>query len=1512
MAPATSGQLEGALQSASEDPKVIGNSAALAAGRPVVDGVLPIAPARRSRFARWLALPRLATGTFPGKVRVRYDRRRSMADLTLFRSTQRIKKWLASRMAGWQWNRGYGLQPRYQLIWAPRHRHPDLEPQPMEIPEPFADGLAPGAMARRANSPLRHRGRRRTKGYSTAAGLRNLSRLVMRRPATASPADSRREGHQSGGPKESWQDTEALGLDLPFGGEQEPESNWQSRPIDRSLRIIGENLSRGLLSPSTAENIAVGRFMGRPATIETHLYNSVSNRTFLSPTDADEQQEADENALPSSPGPPNPGNRTVRFHLGKSSTEGELHKRRHPGALPSSNRGLASQVSLKAISGARKLLTSKWESPSGSLQMNSPRGVNGAGIAGTFSSLPLIGPSETRHNGGAPQTEATLSSPPRKSPGTTTPGVSQQARSRELSSGAPRPAQANPRSTPVASKQRREFPSIAPTQPVGRVEGAESSAKAAGSRASVPVERHPAPQERHPATQAASGPGERTASPSPEKDPIAGRSSPAGPASILEAKTSSVSNPPGNLDPRMLRRLSQLEERRRNSNEVRTGSRARQPLKAETSLPAIGSEARMGDSGSTASATKYSVREAGTGPRAAADAATAPAMRDLPAASKSGNRASSPLDTPDAKRPAEQRPMAIRNPQTMSRGIGSRLGDMLRWKGPDLGEKASNITVLQSGISQTVSSIHQPEKWSAKDLDPSATGRESTPPLPQVASGRGFHFQLKSVPASDVEVPSDNSTDHPVLGDPGSQFGGQSGLNEYRTPDIQAIPQEPMAKSGGEGRQGSTPIRSAISMLAAKAGTLKKSDRTHKGSQTAPPARGTSGSFDHGRGSEALNDEHSPGKPGIVGAASRKPFVSFKRLDPLARRNSAGPVTAVSAADRGEKQGSFSGEVNNPLAEDNGPRHLGTSGEHNSVRPLVRGTRKIASVSAGMVLLSRHFLHRRGSHSPHETAPESPVEAFPEANFHPSIAKPPRHLAAGNGKVVASEIRKASKEAAPRVAAPEVRTAPEEGTPGVEPRQSFRPEILRGQSLARSRPGRIIKPSLNLHFTNAEETEKGSAPGAKSFVSSPALSGRMVISRSFLIISRIRGGLASSLTFRKNTPKPGESGTSAPQIAAAPLDSPGTPKGNSPSSLEPPVWSSPLSKGSAPANSPMPTPEQRKWVAQETAAISTPTRERERGREQAGSGLIRSDRAFIIRRAVSLASVARTLVLRKSTPDFEPAVKPPEEELLPRPRERVVTATAKAPFNSPVWEVPTWLQRQVSAARPGIQIKGRNSQGPSLFTLPKRKTRFQELFMVPRRSALIPRNTRTIRRLPIEPPAKGNFTMAGLPDSAKDAPAGEDLTMAGLLDSANQAPAREGLTMAGLLESVNQAPGREDLVLPASQTVRDASHRRGIVEGTGRISAASGLTLRRQAVAPEGRSERPPTVPEPATTVRSRPHTRTERGSTDPATDRPTGDVTDFKGWEIEFLASRVFTYLQRKLDIERERHGRAGFNPWL
>lgn len=57
--------------------------------------------------------------------------------------------------------------------------------------------------------------------------------------------------------------------------------------------------------------------------------------------------------------------------------------------------------------------------------------------------------------------------------------------------------------------------------------------------------------------------------------------------------------------------------------------------------------------------------------------------------------------------------------------------------------------------------------------------------------------------------------------------------------------------------------------------------------------------------------------------------------------------------------------------------------------------------------------------------------------------------------------------------------------------------------------------------------------------------------------------------------------------------------------------------------------------------------------------------------------------------------------------------------------------------------------------------------------------------------------------------------------------------------------------------------------------------------------------------------TSSAAGSAAPASEAETQVERQFEAWEIEFLASKVYSYLRDKLAVEKERHGRPGFPLW-
>ena len=898
--------------------------------------------------------------------------------------------------------------------------------------------------------------------------------------------------------------------------------------------------------------------------------------------------------------------------------------------------------------------------------------------------------------------------------------------------------------------------------------------------------------------------------------------------------------------------------------------------------------------GSTTGGAEAATGVTGRSPRAAA---TPSNKRDTPAAAKAGKGTNAPLDTPAAEPPAEQRPVTIRDPQTMSPGIGSRLGDMLRWTDARSGDQADSISVLQAGIGQGADSMHRPKRWAARELVPSATGQEGTSPLPQVTSEGGSPLRLKLAPVSNAEPFPENPIGYPVAADSGARMARQTGLNQYSAPNAQAFQREKEAKPSEDRQSRPAPIRRAINTLVAKAGAIGNSVGTGAGLPAGPADRGTTESIVGDRVPEASNDQYHAEGPGIVDSSPTKAFAFMKFRQTRTGRDSTGQAAFAPVIENPERERGSGVEKDDLITEERGPRFNSLPGEPNRVRLLVRGTRAMESAGAGLLLLSRHFLLRRGGPSRQATGPDRPVEASPEANFQPSIAKRARPVAASEGDMAATKIR----------------TTSEREAPGGEQRQSPSPGSPLRRFLTHSKLARLVRHSPSVNRLSGEARYAGVPTSSRPSTSPPAPGGKRLISRAFLAMSRIRLGLSSTLTLRESTPNSAQRNFPAAELPAGAVGKSGTLSGNDPRLGESPGLPSALSKGLPPTHTTRPSAEPRYRLANEVTANMIPAGEG----EQPGPALTGRHRASIVRRAAILFSGARALVFRKSAPDVATVVNAPQEEILPQSREGAAGAAARATkrtataMPSPAREVSTRIRRQFSVAGPGMLSHGKNYRGPSLLVLLQRKTTFQELMSVPRSSTLTPRTNGVIRRLPMEEPARESPTMSQLLDSAPDIQAREGLTMAGPPESAKTGPAKNGLTMAGLLESVNQPPEKGELILRASQPASRAGRRSGI-GGTGHAGPDSSLTLRRQAVAPEARPEMPSTVPEPATSVRSRPHRRAERESSEPASDRSARDVTDFKGWEIEFLASRVFLYLQRKLDIERERHGQAGFNRWL
>ena len=370
--------------------------------------------------------------------------------------------------------------------------------------------------------------------------------------------------------------------------------------------------------------------------------------------------------------------------------------------------------------------------------------------------------------------------------------------------------------------------------------------------------------------------------------------------------------------------------------------------------------------------------------------------------------------------------------------------------------------------------------------------RKAHPPLPQVTSGGGSPLRLKLAPVSRAEVRPENPNEYPAAAGPEVKTAEQSGLNQSRTPNVPAIRRERGAKSSAAGQSRSAPIQRIISTVVARAGAIRKSVRTGAGLPAAPPDKEKFESLGRDRGLESSDHENFAEGPGIGGAVPDKPFAFLQLRKPHAGRNSTAPAAAAPGIEDPDRRRAAGVEEGNPLAEDRGPRHRSPSGEPNRVRLLVRGTRAIESAGAGLLLLSRHFVQRRGGHRPQATGPEWPVEASPEANFQPSMPRAPRPVAAGEGDVPTAKVRAIS----------------EQDAPSGEPPQSFRLGTRLGSFLTHSKIARMVRPSPSLNRLSAEKGGRVGSPSGRPFGGPPVPggsvpsgsipSGRRLISRPFL------------------------------------------------------------------------------------------------------------------------------------------------------------------------------------------------------------------------------------------------------------------------------------------------------------------------------------------------------------------------------------------------------------------------------
>ena len=271
-----------------------------------------------------------------------------------------------------------------------------------------------------------------------------------------------------------------------------------------------------------------------------------------------------------------------------------------------------------------------------------------------------------------------------------------------------------------------------------------------------------------------------------------------------------------------------------------------------------------------------------------------------------------------------------------------------------------------------------------------------------------------------------------------------------------------------------------------------------------------------------------------------------------------------------------------------------------------------------------------------------------------------------------------------------------------------------------------------------------------------------------------------------------------------------------------------------------------------------------------------------LQRVYRLFTMAGEMILRRPKDEIATATLNPESQPAPARPEK---AAGILVFRSLAWdskEQEGSAPRQLSWMRssmPRYRPVSNSTWSSSLLKLPNREASIPSVTGPSRIFLAASRGQRAGRRRPAERIPNGS--------------AGEKLTMAQLLDSANDPPQEQDL----VLQTVTVGKSTGSPSLPGS---------------VGGSTSDKGRILRRRVDVPDPDPVTAQNVPKATLARRPKSERRSNLGPSSQASDHGGRDVTDFKGWEIEYLASKVYGYLQRKLDIERERHGHAGFNPWL
>ena len=1597
------------------------NSLGDTVGSPVGNGAATLALLGHADFTRWRALPRLSGSGFSRQVRHHYDNGHSIARPGLSHSTQGILNWLSSRMNIWRWRKGYVQQYTFPLAWARRRQLDDSDHQDMENPEQLLHGFDPNFVTRTAKH-LRGDRNSRKQGNGSAARLRrrgpspNITSSASSIPSDSTPVRPRDFPLESGeGPAGPAYGLSSVGLWTAAGP-------WRSRPLGRAHSGTEESIAGRISHPSVHKAMAQHTSPAPQAPDQPPPLTMKRNRPVHVRQTVEPGSQADYGPSSVSAGLSGVYQRTVKSRRDPwSVAENALRPdfKRAGSSISRAGRRLESRTMGRAdartvVSGgigksrpltfplvSRHTLSSSvmagtlaWtREPSDygmgrtvGAQQRSASKVNG--LNHSVETLANLLPSDLAGWGTAPESITTHRRLPSRLEDPREPSGADATRraGRTKTRPAEQPVAPSSRAADLADSanalgsQRVNAPS--PNPDVGKV---SPSQNAYNPKASLPAQRRHGAETADGAGGKPAARGEHSKSegtaPLPVNTNLEERTLPD--AGLLNDRTS-----------QFMRRLRQVEERRTPSARNRKGETAARPTSRNQPSPATDNRVDQDSHGSGNSVRPVLESVVSPDPVSATSVGQNHLTEPVPK-----QPVDPPSKAPSPERPEIRRAITTRDPGSMARGIGSRLGDLLRWKHGNLSLQSHDGWAFQPGISSVARTIVQPKKWDAAVLDPHAGGEEGTASSLQGYSAHERNMRLRPVPVSNPVSPSDIS---PGRTDQGTRESEVAGLNPFEKNHIPATEEaNRLEQLDSDGVERTTPrlIGAAIRRLGSKAGTVVRAQQTQKAQTTSAPGRELPTAAAYSREEELIVQRHSIENEDLGIVSSGRPWHKLKSLMPGSWRGKKATVRPFKSNSGDNKISAYSPPTRSPKTGWAHSRNTDAAKENISLGARVRQSLTLPFGTGALVQGSRDILRKRGGLSPTPDVFGNPLKDAPATDSERPSLKPAllprnaelaekrlplktivqktRNLGYGaaylaqlpggilrrsagrslvpdvfrqklkdasvtdsqrpslkpaplprdgespgeenalraltqetsNLPLVSAESARITRdilpdsasrsrdsgalddglEAAPAMASshPDVPAAKspavkevsaatgpysDEGPGGSDPSGIFRSDLL-GTLHKRFRSGRIIGPKLTRAFLNAKGRERGWLAQIGQRLPSTVQSSRSVMSRSLVFTPRIGNSLPKTPLGSKRSAEPEPVGSSHLETLTMSFERSGALRPSALSLSEDSTPEVSLSKESTQRfpgrRSLMPLQDQENEIA------ATPVGERWPVEVTAAGNV----RAPVLAGVLRMFRSTRAMTLRRAGKRAVPIGAEQLVEQAPETERRTAFATllpmrnaAKSTSNGEFFSQYQPLAEAPDSSKPRGSDRARQFR---MLSWPERAVRAPRLVMPPRRSLTLSRIGQAVQRYPIE------------------------------------VPANEGLTMAGLLESVNHIPDRRDPVLQFSQGSRDRSVGRG-PSSTGMTDAGAGLTLRRQAAAPEAKEEQPSTIAQPSAAVQPRSQRRLAKASSDQANECVARDVTDFKGWEIEFLASRVFTYLQRRLDIERERHGRAGFNPWL